>query len=391
MGFFGYTSAVLRRELWRIRHQPIYLTVMVILPLFSFLLLSLIFSGGVPRDIPIAVLDRDNTTLSRKLTTMIDATPTAAVSYRIQDMAEGERMMLEGRIEAIVAIPQNLEKDIYSNTPCSVVAYVNGLNLSANGLLNKDIITTVSTFSTGVAMQILMKKGLSEKQAYSQAMPVYFDKHVLFNPYINYSYYLLPSFMPMMLMIFALMITILAIGSELKAGSSGEWFAVAGGRTWAALIGKLLPSTIIMILLLLTMNTIMFKWIGVPLNGNLTMLTISGVLFVLAYQSIGVLVVSLLSNLRLSLSIGGGYSVLAFTFSGLTFPFIAMDWYVVLLSKFFPFTFYTEIFVDQAMRGAPIVDSLEPMYALIAYVVLPLLCLPLLKKVAVNEKYWRRM
>lgn len=391
MGFLEDTKAVLWRELGRIRRQPIYPTIMIILPLFSFLLLALIFSKGVPENIPIAVLDRDNSTLSRKLTSMINATPTADVSYMIQSMSEGEQMMKEGRIEAIVAIPRNMEKNVYSNTQTHIIGYINGLNLSANGLLNKDIQTAVTTFSTGIQIQMLTKKGLSEKQAYSQAMPIYFDKHVLFNPYINYGYYLLPSFMPMMLMIFALLITIFAIGSELKSGTAGEWFATAGGRTSAALLGKLLPSIVVMLLLLLTMNTIMFKWIGVPLNGNALMLTLSGVLFVLAYQSIGVLIISVLSNLRLSLSIGGGYSVLAFTFSGLTFPLMAMDWYIQALSTVFPFTFYTKIFVDQAMRGAPVQYSMISMGVLLFFVVAPLLCMPRLKRVATNETYWRRM
>lgn len=391
MGFLKDTKAVLWRELSRIRRQPIYPTVMIILPLFSFLLLGVIFSGGVPSDIPIAVLDRDNTTLSRKLISMIDATPTAEVVYSVQSMNEGERMMREGLIDAIVAIPRGMESDVYSNTQTHVVGYINGLNLSANGLLSKDIQTTATTFSTGIQIQMLMKKGLSEAQAYQQAMPIYFDKHVLFNPYINYAYYLLPSFIPMMLMIFALLTTIFAIGSELKAGTSGEWFATAQGHTGAALTGKLLPSVVIMILLSLLMNVVMYKWIGVPLNGSPTMIALSGVLFVLAYQSIGVLIISVLSNLRLSLSIGGGYSVLAFTFSGLTFPLMAMDWYIQDLSMAFPFTFYTKIFVDQAMRGAPVQYSIVSMGVLLLYVIVPMLCLPRLKEVATNEKYWRRM
>ena len=161
------------------------------LPILSFLFFVVLFHNGMPRDMSVAVLDRDNTPLSRQLTRMIDATPSARIAYHITDMIEGERMMKEGKIDAIVYIPDGLEKDIYSATQCDVVAYINDLNLVKNGMLTKDIQTAVTTFSSGIQIQFLMKKGLSEKQAYDQMMPVYYEKHVLFNPYVNYTYYLL--------------------------------------------------------------------------------------------------------------------------------------------------------------------------------------------------------
>lgn len=375
----------------RIVRHPIYPTMMVILPMLSFFFFSVLFEEGVPRNIPIAVLDQDNTVLSRKLVSMVGQTPTAEVAYGITGMEEGERMMKAGEIEAILQIPRNFEKDIYSNAQTHVVAYISGMNVSVNSLLNKDIQTAATTFSSGIQIQLLMKQGMSEAQAYAQMMPIYFDRHVLFNPYINYGYYLLPSFMPMMLMIFALLVTIFAIGSELKNATAGEWFAAAGGRVSAALVGKMLPYSLVMIVMSLFMNTVMYKWVGVPLNGSVGIMLIGGVLFILAYQSIGLLIITLLSNLRLSLSIGGGYSVLAFTFSGLTFPLMAMSWYARMFSYIFPFTYYTEIFVDQAMRGAPPVYSLKYLGILALFIVLPLACLPRLKKIATNEHYWRRM
>ena len=104
-----------------------------------------------------------------------------------------------------------------------------------------------------------------------------------------------------------------------------------------------------------------------------------------------VFIVSLLSNLRLSLSIGGGYSVLAFTFSGLTFPIMAMWPAMRYLSRLFPFTYYTDIFVDQMLRGAPVACSLPDMGYMSLFIVLPLLCLPRLRTICTEEKYWGRL
>lgn len=230
-GFFSNTLAVLRREIYRVARQPMYWLLTVILPIVAFAFFAVLLYKGVARDIPIAVVDQDNSTLSRKVTQMIDATPTAWVAYGVQGMEEAERLML----------------------------------------------------------------------------------------------------------------------------------------------------------------LVIFKVVGVPLNGSLTVITISNLLFILSYQSLGAMIVTVLSNLRLSLSIGGGYSVLAFTFSGLTFPIMAMSKPMQWFCCIFPFTFYTDIMVDQALRGAPAIYSLPDMGIIALFIILPLLCLPRLRTICTNKKYWGRL
>lgn len=335
-GFFSNTLAVLRREIYRVARQPMYWLLTVILPIVAFAFFAVLLYKGVARDIPIAVVDQDNSTLSRKVTQMIDATPTAWVAYGVQGMEEAERLMLQGKVMGIVLIPDFFEKNILNNSQTHLESYLTGTNITVNGLLAKDLQTTVTTFTAGIQLQLLMKQGLTEKQAMAQLMPVRFDKHVLFNPHINYGYYLSPSFMPMMLLV-------------------------------------------------------IFKVVGVPLNGSLTVITISNLLFILSYQSLGAMIVTVLSNLRLSLSIGGGYSVLAFTFSGLTFPIMAMSKPMQWFCCIFPFTFYTDIMVDQALRGAPAIYSLPDMGIIALFIILPLLCLPRLRTICTNKKYWGRL
>ena len=391
MRFLRNTWAVLQRELVRMTHQPMYLTLMLVLPLTSFAFFALLFNQGVARNIPIAILDEDHTTLSRKVAQMIDDTPTAMVAYDIQDIDEGERLMREGRVMAIVQIPAFFEKCILSNTQTHIENYVSGTNITVNGLLSKDIQTAVTTFSAGIQLQLLTKQGLTERQAMAQLMPVRFDRHVLFNPYINYGYYLAPSFMPMMLLIFVVLTTVFSIGTELKNATAREWLRTADDSVGAALLGKTLPVTVGMFLLSLAMFVIIFKVVGTPLNGSLAIILTGTLLFIMSYQAISVLIVSLLANLRLSLSIGGGYSVLAFTFSGLTFPIMAMWEPMQWLSRLFPFTYYTDLFVDQMLRGAPVVCSLPDLGWMSLFVVLPLLCLPRLKRVCTEQKFWGRL
>ncbi|MCX4300683.1 MAG: ABC transporter permease [Alistipes sp.] len=389
-GFLYHTAAAMRREIGRIVRMRMYRMLLFYLPLAAFAFFALFFSKGVPRNIPIAVVDDDRTALSRKLVEMLDAAPTAYVAYVAPSMNEAERLMREGEIMAVVLIPSDFEKELLRGVPTPVEAYITGTNITVNGLLSKDIQTVVTTFSAGVQLQLLTVQGMSDEQAMAQIMPVRFNRHVLFNPYINYGYYLAPSFMPMMLLIFAVMATVFAVGTELKHGTAREWLNASGDLMTAALTGKLLPVTAMLLLQAFVMLFILIRIVGVPLNGSYTVMLVGTCCFLLGYQAIAVLIVALMANMRLSLSLSGGYSVLAFTFSGLTFPIMAMWAPMRWLSLCFPFTYYTDLFIDQMMRGAPVVYSLSDLGYMALFMLLPLLVLPRLRKVCTEPKYWGR-
>lgn len=391
MALFKDIYQVLKREIQLFISYRSFSLLSVGLPLLAVLYFVVLMNRGVATDIPIAIYDQDNTPLSRQLTRMIDAASSPKVAYYLSDMLEGEDLMRKGKIDAIVAIPRDLEKDVYATRQAQVMVYINGANVIKAGLLDANIRTVLYSFSAGVEAQTLISKGISPKQAADMMMPIAFEGHILFNPYINYGYYLLPIFLSIMMLFFALLATIFTFGTELKNGTAPQWLAVANGNMFAAFFGKTILYTFIFALLNVFVLTVMFEFLGVPFNGSRTLLVLANFLFIIAYQNLGVLIVALCANLRLSLSIGGGYSVLAFTFSGMTFPTLGMLPVIKVLSYLFPLTFYMNIFVDQAMRGAPALVSLPDMLWLTLFTLLPLPLLPRLKRLATDARYWGRL
>ena len=388
--FVKNSYAVLRRELSRMIELRTPLVLLFVLPTVSFVCFAFIFSRSID-SLPVAVLDEDHTSLSRKLIAMVDDTPTALVACEIQDMEEGMALMRQGKIYAILQIPSSFEKNILGNRQTNVEFYNSGCNISINGLLAKDVQTAVTTFSTGVQLQMFEAKGMTERQAMAQARPVTFDKHILFNPFVNYAYYLAPSMLAMMLLIFTVMTTIYAVGTELKYSTAREWLSTAGGSIVAAVTGKLLPVTFVMSAMMLAMYAVVFIIIGAPLNGSVVMLVAGALVFVLSYQAIALFAIALFANLRLALSFGGGYSVLAFTFSGLTFPTMAMYGGIRLFSYIFPYTFYMQIYVDIAMRGADWHYALPDLGWMMLFQILPIMMLPRLRRLCEDDKYWGKL
>ena len=248
----------------------------------------------------------------------------------------------------------------------------------------------MTTFNAGLAMQTFQAKGLNQQQALAQAMPITIDKHILFNPYTNYDYYLSPLLMPMMIVIFASLATIFAIGSELRDATSQEWLATAQGSLPIALIGKLAPIFLAMCAWGGVAFFTLFYAMNVPLRGNAWMLIIGGGAVLLTYISIAIVIIAATANIRLAMSLGGGYTVMSFSLCGLTFPSMAMHTSIQHLSKLFPFTYFANLAVDQTMRGAPAAYSIDELGRMAAFILPTILLLPRLKRVLTTEKYFGR-
>lgn len=387
MGFVTRVRRVLCREAGRVTGRGSYLALLTLLPATAFLIFGTLFIRPVT-DLPIALLDNDKTPTSRNLASMIDATEGVSIVCDITDTAEGERLIRAGGVYAMMLLPEGFERSLLGGEEAVVALYNSGVNLTTNGIVERDVQSAVRTFSVGVQLQRFGARGLASEEAMAMAMPVAFDRHILFNPELDYATYLAPGFMSMTLLIFAVMATIYAVGSELKEGTAREWLDMADGSMCAALVGKLALPTVAMWLWGGVMFFVLFALLGVPIRGDFVVLAIATALFVVSYEAMAVVFVALFDNMRLALSVGGGYSVLSFSFSGVTFPAIAMYAPIRVAGNLFPFTFYMKTYIGLAVRGEPVGYVLGDMAAMMLFWLLPMILLPRLKKMCSDERFW---
>lgn len=371
--------------------RPIYSLMVIILPLISFALFWALFEAGVPRDLPIAIYDQDRSATSRQLKRMIETTPTLQVKFQVNSLEEGKRLMLRDECKALVVFPKNMEKDLLSGLSPSIIHFYNNEYLLSGSLISRDIDAVVTTFSKGANVSVRLKKGEMAAEAMNHIEPVQIISHTLFNPYLNYSYFLSGTLQPAILQIFIMVMTIFAVGSELKEGTATSLLEASSGSIVFALFGKLLPYTLIYTLLGLFMNLFLFSYIKVPVNGSMGLILISTIIFVLAYQSIGLFCVAITSNLRMSLSLAGFYSAPAFAFAGVTFPLIGMPAAAQAWGYLLPLTHYIKVFIDQSMKGAPIAVSLPDIGFLSCFLLLGPISAPRLHTYMKNSRYWGRL
>jgi len=371
--------------------RPLYLLITIILPLVSFSIFWVIFNSGVPDNLPIAVLDADNSQTSRKIIRMLDSTSLLKVAWNVASIEQGKKIILKGKSNALVVLPKNMEKDILKGQSPRIINFYNNEFMLIGSLINRDITKVIKTGSKGLNLIMRQKKQEMPVAAMAHIEPVSIKTHVLFNPFLNYFYYLTGTLQPAMLQIFIIIMTIFTFGVELKEKSAGELFGKGHANTGSIIIGKLLPYSLIYILLGLFMNIYLFRIPGFPFRGDLFVLVAATVLFVLAYQAVGVLIISLTANLRMSLSLAGFYSATAFAFAGVTFPAMGMPPFAKIWSSILPLTYYIKIFVDQSMKGVPIRVSVPDLCYLSFFILVGFTIAGFrMKKILNNEEYWGR-
>jgi len=380
--------AVIRRELKRMGSEGIFLWLLLILPAFSFFLFVSMFHQGKADSFPVAVYDADNSPLSRQIVSWIDASPEVEFTQKVYSLNEGKRLIEKGEVLGVLKIPKGLEAGVYSGLPKKIVLFYSNLNLSSGSGISIGVLKTVKTISAGINLQKRMANKEILEQALQNVQPIRIDNHALFNPYINYSYYLVTALLPVMLLMFILGTTIYVVGSELKYHTAKEWYKVSGGSVIVALTGKLLPYSLIFIAEAFLMNFILFEVVGAPLAGSIFVIFAATVFFVYAYQAMGVFIITVLPNMRLALSLGAAYASLAFSFAGLTFPILAMGKFMQGFAQIFPFTHYLEIYVNEAMKGLDLRYSVSSFLILTVFVFLPFILIPRIKAFMTKEKYW---
>lgn len=345
----------------------------IILPFISILFFSTLLSVGVVRDLPVAVVDLDQSSMSRNLISQLNATPELNVTVTPTSREDGERLIKEGAVYGLVIIPNNFSNDIRQGKQTTVINQYNGSILLAGGLENKAFQRVVGTLSAGINIQKQLKKGVTILQAKVNFQSVESSNHVLSNPYTNYSYYLNSGFLTMFFQLFVILTTMYCFGSDLKYNKGEQLFRISNGNLITILTGKTLPYTLWFFLVGLIMYYSMFILQGFPLYGNKLALIVALILLIIANQSFAILFIAMSKSLREALTIGSGFTAISLSFSGITFPIFGMPLLMQWMSQIFPFTHYFDILLDQTQRGFPVYYSMNSIGILLLLCVLPIL------------------
>lgn len=379
--------AICKRETGRMAARPLYLLAMIVAPLFCYIFFTTLMKEGLPCSLPAGVVDEDNTSVSRQILRNLDSFQQTEIIRQYSNFTEAREAMQRGEIYGFFLIPKGTSKGAQHSEQPKISLYTNGTYLIPSSLLYRDMKTMAEYASAGVGRETLLAKGYTMDQAMGFLQPLKMDMRAIGNPWLNYSIYLSNSLLPAVLVLIIFIITVFSIHTELKDGTGKEWLEMADGNIVKAVIGKLMPQTIIFSLMAVLFQEILYGWLDFPLQSGIWPMLLAAIMLVMAAQGFAVFLASLIPSLRWALSLSTLWGVLSIPISGFSFPVMAMPPALQALSWWFPMRYYFLIYVDQALNGRAMFYSSWYYLALLGFMLMPLITIKLLKKTMLQYTY----
>lgn len=375
------------RSVLQIVRRPIYWVAFFILPLFCFLFLTNLMEDGLPQKVPAAMVDKDGSSLSRSITQQLGGMQLVDLVADCNSFTEARHKMQEGKIFGYFLIPENFQEDLLAGRKPVITFYTNMTYFVPASMLFKTFKATALYTKAGIALSVLESVGATQDQVTPLLLPINIDTRAIHNPGLNYGIYLANSFVPCVLQLMILLVTCFSLGQEIKYGTSVKLLRMANGNIYKAIAAKLLPQTIIWLVVAIFMEAWLYKINGYPVYGSWFWLTVSEVMFVFACQGLGVFFFSVLPSLRLSLSVSALLGILSFSIAAFSFPVESMYPAIGIFSWILPIRYNFLIYIDQVLDGVHIYYSRVWFVAYIIFMLLPFTLLWRLKKEMAKPVY----
>lgn len=353
------------RECARLRADPWDLALATWIPLLALALFAWMFAAGVPRDLPVALVDHDNSATSRELARMLDAAPGLRVAARPLGLPQAWSGVRAGDTFAVVYVPAGAEREILRGGSAVVFAHYNASHQTAGQAAAREIGDVVQAAGERIARgNVARTRGPDAVRP----PPLRVQATVLANAARSYEHFLLGLLFPALLHLAACLTMVSALGRELRDGSAGEWLRACGDRLLPAVAGKLAPY----LLLFTAYGAGSLVWLaairGGGVAGSATLLLAAQAAMYLAYAGIALLLVGATRNLGTALSATGLYAGTSLAFSGATFPTQGAPLLAQAWSQLLPFTAYLKLQAQQLDLGAAWTVSLPLLGVLLLFV-----------------------
>lgn len=381
------TLYVASRECDILRSNLIYLFCMVIFPVVIIFFFTSMMSEGQPADMPVGVVDMDNTSTTRNMTRKLDAFQNSHIVKNYADISEARNAMQRNEIYAFIHFPKGTTDELLSIRQPKISIYYSNTSLTAGALLYKDLKTIATLGAAGAGQASMSAKGYTERQIMAFLQPITIDLHAINNPWLSYNIYLNTMLIPGCLMLFIFLITVYSVGTELKFGRSKEWLDTAGGSISVALAGKLMPQFIIFTTINMAYMFYVFGILEFPHQGGIWPMVLLGILPVMAAEGFGVFMFGLMPSLRMSMSTSSLWAVLGFSLSGAAFPVFSMSPAIEALAQLFPLRHYYMIYQICLFNGFPLSYAWMNVAALVCFACLPVFIMRKLKRAMLEYVY----
>ncbi len=298
------------KEFLQIRRDTFLILFLILAPTMQLVLISRNTARGLS-DVPVAVLDMDQTAMSREFIAELDATRELVIEYYPQSHEALHRLLDDGAAKVGVVVPMGFAREFNSpfQEPAKVQALVDGTNILIGSMVEPTIAGVLGRFTRG-HIQIPPGVTFGGVEVASSA---------LFNPTFNIQWFVIPSTVAFIVYQVALVLAATGFVREKEIGTL-EQLLITPIRRLELIIGKALAPIILSMLNFMLLLAVQTWGYDIPLRGDLGLLLLVAFLSIVAIVGVGTLISLFTQNQQQAVLLVFLLAILEVTLSGYMLP-----------------------------------------------------------------------
>lgn len=348
--------AILRKELIQVRRDPRTLA----LTLFMPVLLLILYGYGVStdiRNIPMVVLDQNNSQQSRELIRSFTGSEFFYVQSYARSLDDIDRAIDAGRARVGLVIPPDFNTKVVKGVKADILVAIDGSEPNTASTSISYVSTIVSRYSA-----CIIARKIGSRIPLSELNPIDLRPRIWYNPELRSINFIVPGLVAIILMMISALLTSATIARERELGTM-EPLIASPINSSELMLGKIGAYTLISladIILVLVVGTLLFQ---VPFRGSIVLLLIMSIVFLLNSLGLGLLISARSASQQSAVLLAFFATMIpGLLLSGFLFPISSMPKLVQVLTYFIPARYFLVIVRGIFLKGVGI-SALWP-YAL---------------------------
>lgn len=344
-------KVLLQKEFLQIRRNPFLPRLIVAFPVMIMLIMPMIMTMDV-RNVNVAVVDSDRSTVSRRIASHIDASEYFSLTGISSEFNLAMKELESGSVDIIVEIPDNFERDLTVATPRRISITANAVNATKGSMGMQYLVQTIARSLSEI-------KGEKSPTEASELITV----QNRFNPTLDYRHYMIPALMIILFILICGFLPALSIVGEKESGTIEQINVTPVGRLTFTL-AKLLPYWLIGLFVLTIAMCVAGLVYGLVPVGSIGTIYLGAMLFILAISGLSLTIANFSETMQQTMFVMFFFNIIFMLMSGLLTPIDSMPAWAQKLTVLLPPRYFVEILRSVYLKGTTLAELRNDFIAL---------------------------